>query len=91
MAIQPFQIVNEDGTLNQQEYERCIQFLNDWISGTVHVAGQVTWDNPLEFNFDKYENYSSFEIILDMLYNSEATNRLLTPDMLNKFRKFFCG
>lgn len=91
MAIQPFQIVNEDGTLNQQEYERCIQFLNDWISGTVHVAGQVTWDNPLEFNFDKYENYSSFEIILDMLYNSEATNRLLTPDMWTILRKYFRG
>ena len=37
MSIERFKIVNDDGSTNKSEYERCIQFLNDYIEGKVKV------------------------------------------------------
>ena len=95
--IQPFKIINDDGTINQEEYNRCIEFLNQYVSGSVPVSGRLVWDNPFEINEDNER--SSLEILLDEIYNQEAssvdneliTNRLLTANCFSQFKRFFQG
>ena len=38
MSIEPFKIINADGSTNQAEYERCIKFLNDYKDGKIPVT-----------------------------------------------------
>lgn len=96
MAITPFQIVNPDGTTNQEEYNRALEFLNSYIAGTVPVTPELVWDNPYEINEDATR--SSLEILLDEIYGGhdtdtpvEVENRLLTANAFNQFKRFFRG
>lgn len=96
MAITPFQIVNPDGTTNQEEYNRALEFLNSYIAGTVPVTPELVWDNPYEINEDATR--SSLEILLDEIYGGhdtdtpvEVENRLLTANCFNQFKRFFRG
>lgn len=96
MPITPFQIVNPDGSTNQEEYNRCMEFLQSYIAGTVQVYPELVWDNPYEINEDSTR--SSLEILLDEIYGghdtdtpAEVTNRLLTADAFSQFRRFFRG
>lgn len=96
MPITPFQIVNPDGSTNQEEYNRCMEFLQSYIAGTVQVYPELVWDNPYEINEDSVR--SSLEILLDEIYGghdtntpAEVTNRLLTVDAFNQFKRFFRG
>lgn len=96
MAITPFQIVNPDGTTNQEEYNRCMEFLQSYIAGTVQVYPELVWDNPYEVNEDATR--SSLEILLDEIYGghdtdtpAEVENRLLTANAFNQFKRFFRG
>ena len=95
--IQPFKIINDDGTTNQEEYNRCIEFLNNYVNGSVPVSGKLVWANPFEINEDNER--SSLEILIDEIYNSNntgpedelVTNRLLTANCFNQFKRFFRG
>lgn len=95
--IQPFKIINDDGTTNQEEYNRCIEFLNNYVNGSVPVSGKLVWANPFEINEDNER--SSLEILIDEIYNETATdvntelvtNRLLTANCFNQFKRFFRG
>lgn len=96
MPIAPFQIVNPDGTTNQEEYNRCMEFLQSYIAGTVQVYPELVWDNPYEINEDATR--SSLEILLDEIYGGhdtdtpvEVENRLLTVNAFNQFKRFFRG
>lgn len=96
MSITPFQIVNPDGTTNQEEYNRALEFLNSYIAGTVPVTPELVWDNPYEINEDATR--SSLEILLDEIYGGhntdtpvEVKNRLLTANAFNQFKRFFRG
>ena len=53
MSIERFKIVNDDGSTNKSEYERCIQFLNDYIEGKVKVYQKLDWDNPYEVDMTR--------------------------------------
>lgn len=86
MPIEPFKIINEDGTTNQSEYERCIKFLNDYVSGTVKVYQQLTWSNP--FEVDLSQQKSAYELINDIL---NQDNRLLTRTAFDEVKKLFKG
>ena len=95
MSITPFQIVNPDGSTNQEEYNRCMEFLQSYIAGTVQVYPELVWENPYEINEDSVR--SSLEILLDEIYGGhdgtqeEVTNRLLTVNAFDQFRRFFRG
>ena len=96
MPVTPFQIVNPDGTTNQEEYNRALEFLNSYIAGTVPVTPELVWDNPYEINEDATR--SSLEILLDEIYGGhdtdtpvEVENRLLTANAFNQFKRFFRG
>lgn len=87
MAIIPFQIVNTDGSINQSEYKRCIDFLNDYIAGDIKVYPEVTWANPVEVDLSTDE--SSLEILSRLvMYTS---NRLLNQEAFENVRKLFHG
>lgn len=87
MAVEPFQIVNTDGSINQSEYKRCIDFLNDYIAGDIKVYPEVTWANPLEVDLSTEE--SSLEILSRLvMYTS---NRLLNQEAFENVRKLFHG
>lgn len=87
MPIVPFNIVNQDGSINQSEYERCINFLNDYTSGLVKIYPEVTWANPLEIDMTRDE--SALEILSRyILYSS---NKLLNNKAYRDIRKLFHG
>lgn len=87
MSIEPFKIINEDGTTNQSEYERCVKFLNDYVNGDIKVYPQTTWTNP--FEVDLSQEKSSFTILKDIV--EQETNRLLTPTAFSDIKKLFKG
>lgn len=87
MPIEPFKIINDDGTTNQSEYERCIEFLNKYIDGDVQVFTTMTWTNPLEV--DLSQTKSAYKLITELL-NLED-NRLLTKDAFNNIKKLIIG
>lgn len=87
MAIEPFKIINDDGTTNQSEYRRCIQFLNDYINGNVKVYPPIAWANPYEI--DMTQEKSALEILRDcVMYD---TNKLLTPEAYKNIKGLFTG
>lgn len=86
MPIEPFKIVNEDGTTNQSEYERCIKFLNNYITGDVDVYTQLTWTNPLEV--DMSQDKSALDILHPII---SGDNRLLTKSAFSDIKKLFTG
>lgn len=87
MAIVPFQIVNPDGTVNQAEYDRCVNFLNDYVAGNIYVYPQLTWSNPLEI--DLSQEKSAFSILTETL--GLSTNRLLNKLAFDEIKKLFRG
>ena len=93
MAVTPFTIVREDGSIDMEEYNRCIEFLQQYIAGQVQVSAKLTWANPYELNEDGVR--SSLEILIDEIYGDSAdtviTNRLLTAECFSQFRRFFRG
>lgn len=87
MAIEPFKIINSDGSTNQSEYNRCIQFLNDYKDGKIKVYPTVTWANPFEVDMTREE--SALEILSRaLLYES---NKLLTKQAFADIKKLFLG
>lgn len=87
MPIVPFNIVNQDGSINQSEYERCINFLNDYTNGLVKVYPEVTWANPLEIDMSRDE--SALEIL--SRYILYANNKLLNKSAFRDIKKLFHG
>ena len=87
MAIDKFKIVNEDGSTNQSEYNRCINFLNNYIDGKITVTPETTWENP--FEVDMTQNKSAFEMLQDILSLNE--NRLLTKKAYDHIKDLFKG
>lgn len=87
MPIEPFKIVNEDGSTNQAEYERCIEFLNNYVAGNIYVYPQLTWSNP--FEVDMTQEKSSISILTDIL--EQSTNRLLNKTAFDDIKKLFKG
>lgn len=87
MAIEPFKIVNDDGTTNQSEYNRCIQFLNDYIAGDINVYPPIAWANPYEIDMSRDE--SALVLLRDCL-NYES-NKLFTPVAWKNFKNLFTG
>lgn len=87
MAIEPFKIVNDDGTTNQSEYNRCIQFLNNYIAGDINVYPPIAWANPYEIDMSRKE--SALALIRDCL-NYES-NKLFTPAAWKNFKNLFTG
>lgn len=87
MPIEPFKIINDDGSTNQAEYDRCINFINDYIAGNIKVYPDVTWANPLEVDLSTDE--SAFEILNRLL--SQTSNKLLNARAFNNIKKLFTG
>lgn len=87
MPIVPFQILNEDGSVNQSEYNRCISFLQDYTSGLVKVYPEVTWANPLEVDLSTDE--SALEIL--SRYILYTNNKLLNKQAFANIKKLFHG
>ena len=87
MPIAPFQIINPDGTTNQSEYDRCIEFLQQYVGGTINVYGEVTWTNP--FEVDMTQEKSSYTMLREILFQS--TNRLLNRTTFDSIKKLFKG
>lgn len=87
MPITPFQIINPDGTTNQSEYDRCIEFLQQYVGGTINVYGEVTWTNP--FEVDMTQEKSSYTMLREILFQS--TNRLLNRTTFDSIKKLFKG
>lgn len=87
MPITPFQIINPDGSTNQAEYDRCIEFLNQYVNGEVRVYADVTWENP--FEIDMTQEKSAYTILRDVLMQS--TNRLLTRTAFQSIKQLFTG
>lgn len=88
MPITPFKIVKDDGTIDKEEYLRCIKFLEDYTSGRVKVYAGITWQNPLEIDEDSIR--SSYEIVFDEIFN-RSDNRLLTPECFSQLKRFIRG
>lgn len=87
MSIVPFNIVNQDGSINQPEYERCINFLNDYTSGLIKIYPEVSWANPLEVDMTRDE--SALEILSRyILYSS---NKLINKQAFDEIKKLFKG
>ena len=87
MAVEPFKIINDDQSINQSEYERCIQFLSDYIDGKVKVYQKLVWDNPLEV--DMSQKKSAYTLLKEVL--SLTDNRLLTDATFADIKKLFTG
>lgn len=85
MPIEPFQIVNQDGTINQVEYQRCIEFLEQFVQGLIPVYASMTWNNP--FEVDLTQQHSSLYILRDIMTN--PTNRLLTKSATDHIVNLF--
>ena len=87
MAVRPFKIINDDGSTNQSEYERCVQFLNDYVEGKIPVYPPLSWDNP--FEVDMSRDKSALSLLVEIL--KQETNRLLTPNAFNNIKLLFKG
>lgn len=87
MAVEPFKIINDDGSTNQSEYRRCIQFLNDYIDGNIKVYPPIAWLNPYEI--DMTQSKSALELLRDCI--TYDTNRLLTPEAWKNVKSLFTG
>ena len=87
MPIVPFNIVNQDGSINQSEYERCINFLNDYTNGLVKIYPEVTWANPVEIDMERDE--SALEILSRYILYSD--NKLLNNKAYRDIRRLFHG
>ena len=87
MPVTPFKIVLEDGSIDQSEYTRCIEFLNSYIAGEIKVYPETVWTDPYEV--DLSQNKSATEIISDMLQLS--SNKLLTKTAFNQIQKLIKG
>lgn len=87
MAVEPFKIINDDQSINQSEYERCIQFLNDYIDGKVKVYQKLVWDNPLEV--DMSQKKSAYTLLKEIITLED--NKLLTDTAFADIKKLFTG
>lgn len=87
MPIEHFKIINDDGTTNEAEYNRCITFLQEYTQGTLKIYQQMTWANP--FEVDLSQPLSAYTILKNILLLEE--NRLLTPTAMNNIKKLFKG
>lgn len=87
MPIEHFKIINEDGTTNQAEYNRCINFLNDYIDGVIKVYPETTWTNP--FEVDLSQQKSAYTLIKEIV--EQPTNRLLNKTAFESLKKLFNG
>lgn len=87
MPIEPFKIVNDDGTTNISEYNRCVAFLEDYVAGTVKIYPELTWSNP--FEVDLTQEKSAYTILRDVLFQN--TNRLLNKVNFDNVKKLFTG
>lgn len=87
MPIEPFKIVNADGSVNQSEYDRCVEFLNSYVNGTIPVYPQLTWTNP--FEVDLSQQKSAYTLIREIV--EQENNRLLTRTSMDSIKKLFKG
>lgn len=87
MAVEKFKIINDDGSTNQSEYERCIQFLTDYTNGLVKVYQKFVWDNA--FEVDLSQKKSAFTLLKNAL--SITDNKLLTDTAFADIKKLFTG
>lgn len=87
--IEPFKIVNDDGSTNQSEYKRCITFLNNYIAGTIKVYPKLLWSNPVEI--DMSQQKSALRILNELYNNYLNTNKLLTKEAFDSIKKLFAG
>lgn len=87
MPVEKFKIVNEDGSVNQSEYNRCIDFLNDYIAGDIKVYPELTWSNPFEVDMSTEE--SALEILSRIIMFTN--NRLLNKVAFDNIKKLFTG
>lgn len=87
MTIEHFTILNDDGSVNQSEYERCINFLNSYVSGSIKVYPEVTWADPLEIDMDRDE--PALEIL--KRYLNYDSNKLLNTTAFSSIKKLFLG
>lgn len=87
MPVEHFKIINEDGTTNQAEYERCIEFLNDYVNGVIKVYPETTWTNP--FEVDLSQQKSSYTLVRELV--EQSTNRLLNKTAFDSVKKLFDG
>lgn len=85
--IEHFKILNDDGSTNQSEYERCISFLNNYLSGTIKVYPKLNWSNP--FEVDMTQQKSARTILMDII--NQPDNRLLTKQSFEDIKKLFKG
>ena len=87
MSIERFKIVNDDGSTNKSEYERCIQFLNDYIEGKVKVYQKLDWDNPYEV--DMTRELPANVLLKEVLQQEE--NRLLSESTYKNIKNLIHG
>lgn len=87
MPIEKFKLMNDDGSLNKSEYDRCVAFLNSYVEGSVKVYRKPTWTNQLEV--DMTQPLSAFTILNNLLNLPE--NHLLTKDAFNSIVKCLKG
>lgn len=87
MPIEKFKIVNNDGSVNKSEYNRCINFLNSYINGDIKVYPELIWSNPLEVDMSTEE--SALEILSRIILFTN--NRLLNKKAFENIKKLFTG
>jgi len=87
MSVKPFTIINNDGSINQSEYERCINFLNDYVNGKVPVYQKLDWDNPYEV--DMTRELPANILLREVL--EQDTNRLLTMEAAENIKDLIHG
>lgn len=87
MPVTPFKIVLEDGSIDQSEYTRCIEFLNSYIAGEIKVYPETVWANPYEV--DLSQNKSAYELISDIL--QLKNNKLLTKTAFKQIQSLIKG
>lgn len=87
MPVEKFKIVNEDGSVNQSEYNRCINFLNSYVNGDIKVYPELTWSNPFEVDMSTEE--SALEILSRIILYQN--NRLLNKVAFSNIKKLFTG
>ena len=91
MPIEHFKIINEDGTTNQAEYNRCIEFLNSYIDGTIPVYPETTWTNPFEIDLSQQKSaYTLIKEIVEQPTNKKnnTSRNGFKPRVDNPWRKF---
>lgn len=87
MPIEPFKIINDDGSVNQSEYIRCVDFLNDYVNGVIKVYPKSVWTNP--FEVDLSQQKSSYTLLKEIVEQQE--NRLLNTEAFSSVVKLFKG